>query len=129
MQYELTGKLIEIYPTTEVSATFKKRDFVLEKTETAGEKTFIDVIKFQLIQDRCSLMDACRIGDEIKVIFNIKGSKWEKEGRTSYFVNLDAWKIERLNVYNTQSDQPVVQQPVQQSFETPLPEGDDNLPF
>ena len=124
MPYELSGKLLELFPPQEVSATFKKREFVVEKTETASDRVFTDTIKFQLIQDRCALLDAYKVGDDVKVTFNIKGSKWEKEGRTSYFVNLDVWKMEKLS---ESTSTPAVSQPVVES--TPLPEGEDDLPF
>ena len=124
MPYELSGKLLELFPTQEVSASFKKREFVVEKSETASDRVFTDTIKFQLIQDRCALLDAYKVGDEVKVTFNIKGSKWEKEGRTSYFVNLDVWKMEKLS---ESTATPAVSQPVVES--TPLPEGEDDLPF
>lgn len=128
MTYELTGKIIEIHPTVEVSSSFKKRDFVVEKSESHGDRVFTDTIKFQLIQDRCVLMDACKVGDEVKITFNIKGSKWEKEGKVSYFVNLDAWRVERLNVATSQNVQEAP--PANYSdFNTPLPEVDDTLPF
>ena len=83
MPYELSGKLLELFPTQEVSATFKKREFVVEKTETASDRVFTDTIKFQLIQDRCALLDAYKVGDDVKVTFNIKGSKWEKVARVT----------------------------------------------
>ena len=90
----------------------------------ASDRVFTDTIKFQLIQDRCALLDAYKVGDDVKVTFNIKGSKWEKEGRTSYFVNLDVWKMEKLS---ESTSTPAVSQPVVES--TPLPEGEDDLPF
>ncbi len=96
MRYELTGNIIEIFDTNEYSASFKKREFVVERNEQVNDRTFTDCIKFQLTQDRCSILDNFQTGDEIKITFNIKGSKWEKEGRTSYFVNLDVWKMEKL---------------------------------
>jgi len=126
MPYELSGKLLELFPTQEVSSSFKKREFVVEKSETASDRVFTDTIKFQLIQDRVALLDTYKVGDEVKVTFNIKGSKWEKEGRTSYFVNLDVWKMEKLSE-SSAIPTPAVDQPVVES--TPLPEGEDDLPF
>ncbi|MBK6731372.1 MAG: DUF3127 domain-containing protein [Bacteroidetes bacterium] len=96
MSFELQGKLLEIYNTAEISATFKKREFVLERSESNVGRIFTDTIKFQLIQDKCQLLDSFQIGDEVKVSFNIKGTKWEKEGRVNYFNNLDAWRIEKV---------------------------------
>lgn len=105
MAYELSGKLLEIFPTQEVSASFKKREFVIEKSESVNDRVFTDVIKFQLIQDRCALLDSYKLGEEVKVTFNIKGSKWEKEGRTNYFVNLDVWRMEKVAAGNNQSNE------------------------
>ena len=56
---------------------------------------FTEHIKFQLTQDKCNLVDNIEINDEVKVNFNIRGKKWEKEGKVSYFTNLDAWRIEK----------------------------------
>ena len=91
MSYELTGKLIAKYDTVQKTATFKTREFVVEKTEDLGGRLISSYIKFQAVQDRTSIIDHVNIGDEIKVLFNIRGSKWEKEGKTNYFTNLDAW--------------------------------------
>ncbi|MCX6261318.1 MAG: hypothetical protein NTY95_10885, partial [Bacteroidia bacterium] len=29
--------------------------------------------------------------------FNLKGNKWERDGKINYFTNLDAWKIEKVS--------------------------------
>ena len=76
--------------------TFKTREFVVEKSEDINGKIITNYIKFQCVQDRTNIVDSVNTGDEIKVHFNISGSKWEKDGRTSYFNNLDAWRIEQI---------------------------------
>jgi hypothetical protein len=96
MAFELTGKLIEKGKTQQVSGSFKKREFVIEKKEVSGGMEYLDYVKFQLTQDRCSLIDPFRINDDIKVYFNVRGKRWEKDGQVSYFTNLSAWKIERV---------------------------------
>ena len=69
------------------------------------------------------------VGDEIKVYFNIKGTKWEKEGKTSYFTNLDAWRIEQIlkpgAVAATDSE---YMEPLDTFSATP-PDAVDDLPF
>ncbi len=122
MSYELQGKLIEAYDTVEISPTFKKREFVVERSESNIGRTFTDTIKFQLVQDKCQLLDKFKVGDEIKVSFNIKGSRWEKEGRVSYFNNLDAWRIEKV------SEESPIEDITTFSAETEAPYTDD-LPF
>ena len=96
MSYELTGKLLEKFDPIQRTETFKVREFVVEKSEDINGKIITNYIKFQCVQDRTNIVDRVNKGDEIKVYFNIKGTKWEKDGRTSYFSNLDAWRIEQL---------------------------------
>ena len=95
MAFEITGKVIDVSPVIQVSDKFRKREFVIEKKETGGSGTFIDYIKFQLIQDKCDLINESFLNEEVKIWFNLKGNRWERDGKVSYFTNLDAWKIER----------------------------------
>ena len=97
MSYTLTGKLIEIMNIQNVSETFQKREFVVETVENSSGRDFTEQIKFQLLQDKSNLIENYRINDNIKVSFNIKGRRWEKDGKVSYFTNLDAWKIEPVD--------------------------------
>ena len=97
MAFEITGKVIEIYPTVQVSDKFRKREFVIEKKETGGTAVFVDYLKFQLVQDKCDLINESFLQEEIKIWFNLKGNKWERDGKINYFTNLDAWKIEKAS--------------------------------
>lgn len=96
MSYELTGKLLIKFDTTQRTETFKTREFVVEKSEDINGKLITNYIKFQCVQERTGIVDRVNPGDEIKVHFNIRGSKWEKDGKVSYFNNLDAWRIEQV---------------------------------
>lgn len=97
MAFEITGKVIDISPVNQVSDKFKKREFVIERKETGGAAVFVDYIKFQLIQDKCDLINESYLNEEIKIWFNIKGNKWERDGKINYFTNLDAWKVEKTS--------------------------------
>ena len=94
MNFELKGKLIVKNDVQQITATFQKREFVVECEENNAGRVFTDYIKFQLVQDKCAILDQYKIGDTINVTFSIKGTKWEKEGNTNYFTNLNAWKID-----------------------------------
>lgn len=96
MSYDLTGRLLAKYDTIQRKESFKTREFVVEKTEEIAGRTITNYIKFQCVQDKTMMIDRLNIGDEIKVHFNIKGSKWEKDGKTNYITNLDAWRIEQI---------------------------------
>jgi hypothetical protein len=97
MAFEINGKVIDISPVNQVSDKFKKREFVIEKKETGGAAVFIDYIKFQLIQDKCDLINESFLNEDVKIWFNLKGNKWERDGKVNYFTNLDAWKIEKIS--------------------------------
>jgi len=97
MAFEITGKVIDILPVNQVSDKFKKREFVIEKKETGGAAVFIDYIKFQLIQDKCDLINESFLNEEVRIWFNVKGNKWERDGKVNYFTNLDAWRIEKTS--------------------------------
>lgn len=96
MSFELAGKLIEKFDVNQVSDAFRKREFVIEKTENQGGMEFTDHIKLQLTQDRCALLDNINLQDEIRVSFNIRGRRWVKDNNVSYFTNLEAWRIEKI---------------------------------
>ncbi|MBX3042482.1 MAG: DUF3127 domain-containing protein [Candidatus Kapabacteria bacterium] len=100
MAFELTGRLIEKYDAQQMNENFRKRDFVIEVITNYSGNQFSDFIKFQLTQDRCNLLDLFKINDYIRVNFNIKGRKWEKEGNINYFNTMDAWRIEKVDDYD-----------------------------
>jgi hypothetical protein len=124
MSYDIKGQLQVIEPIQEVTATFKKREFVIE---VANERNpaYNDFIKFQLTQDRCTTIEAFKPGQMIKVSFDVKGRKWEKDGRTSYFNSLEAWRIEGADA-PAASNEPL---PQYQETQIPAAEEGDDLPF
>lgn len=135
MSFEINGRLAEKYETQVISDRFQKREFVLEiKSTGATGFEFVDFIKFQATQDKCSLLDPFNIDDTLKVSFNLRGRKWEKDGQVSYFTNLEAWRIEKLSNDTTESESPVQDSPNSQDapFPSTPPENDsgfDDLPF
>ena len=96
MAFDLTGKIVAKFDTIQRSATFKTREFVVETNEDINGRTITNFVKFQTVQDRTGILDRFNIGDTVKVHFNIKGSRWEKNGQTNYITNLDAWRIEQV---------------------------------
>ncbi len=90
MAFEVEGKLYKKFDTQQVTDTFQKREFVLEIEDGA----YPQVIKFQLTQANCGKLDGPKEGDKIKVTFNLRGREYTKEGKTTFFTNLDAWKID-----------------------------------
>ena len=91
----IKGKLVEIFDTVQITETFKKREFIIQDNKNPEYPEFV---KVELIQDKVSLLDDLKVGDEINVLINIKGKKWEdKEGNIKYFNSIQGWKIETEN--------------------------------
>jgi len=138
MALEVIGKLIEKNPTMQVSERFKKREFVLDITEEVNGNAYPNFAKLQAVQNRCELLDNFSEGDMLKVSFNIRGSKWEKDGKVNYITNLDAWRIERANAGDNNAYQAAAQ-PQQQQYQAAAPANNnfnaasspaaDDLPF
>ena len=92
----IQGKLIEIFDTIQITETFKKREFIIQDNKNPE---YPEYIKIEVIQDKVALLDNINIGDEINVLINIKGRKWEdKEGNIKYFNSIQGWKIESENL-------------------------------
>jgi hypothetical protein len=126
MAFEITGKVIDISPVNQVSDKFKKREFVIEKKENGSSAVFIDYIKFQLVQDKCELINESFLNEDVKIWFNLKGNKWERDGKVNYFTNLDAWKIEKNSPQTKEHNTPG-----QVTLEDLPPDNDElsDLPF
>lgn len=103
MALEIIGKIVEKYPTIQVSERFKKREFCLDITEEVNGNSYPNYAKLQLAQSKCEVLDSYNIGEEVKVQFNVRGSKFEKDGKVQYFTILDVWKIERVGAQNNAS--------------------------
>ncbi len=94
----LQGKIIEIFEAKQVSATFTKREFVVEH---ATNPSYPQYIKFDLLQDKCSMLDGFSVGDRVEVYFEIKGKPYtNKNNEKIYYNSLNAWKIELVTAKN-----------------------------
>jgi len=92
MSLSIIGSILEISEVQQIKESFKKREFVLEY---ADNPSYPEFIKFELIQDKCALLDAFKQGDKVNVHFNLKGRKWtDREGKVVYFNSLQAWRVE-----------------------------------
>lgn len=88
----IKGKILELKDTVQVKETFRKREFVVEYSENPQ---YAEFIKFELIQDKCDLLDDLKIGQDVDVYFNLRGRKWtDPQGEVKYFNSLQAWRID-----------------------------------
>lgn len=68
-----------------VSDKFKKRELILE---IPGQ--YPQVVKFEFVQDKCGLLYAIRVGENINVHFNLNG----REHNGNVYNTLQGWKID-----------------------------------
>lgn len=139
MSLEVTGKLLVKYDTQQVSERFKKREFVMELAEEINGNVYTNYAKMQLVQNKCEILDRFKEGDLIKVSFNIKGNRWEKDGKVNFITNLDAWRIESGNATGAPASAGNAQPAYSNNsgantsngggYYNPAPEGVDDLPF
>jgi hypothetical protein len=91
----IKGKLLEIFPTKQVSGSFQKREFIVEYSDNPK---FQQQIKFDLAQDNCVLIDQFNKGEYLEVYFDLTGRPWTNpKGETIYFNSLRVWKIEKAD--------------------------------
>ena len=99
------GRILEIADTQKISDRFQKREFVIEY---ADNPQYPEFVQFEMIQDKCNLLDSYKVGDEIEVYFNLKGRKWTNpQGQVKYFNSLQAWKLENAGQGQAQGSAPV----------------------
>ncbi len=126
---DVKAKIEKIFPAQQVTASFKKREFVVEFAENPQ---YPEYVKFECIQDKCDMLDNFSAGQQVTISFNLKGRKWTdpKNGEDKYFNTLQAWKI------NAESAEPQHQggngaPPPPAAGDEPdwLSEDSDDLPF
>ena len=89
---DITGKIHKVFPVQEFKNNFTKREFVI--VDDSSDQ-FPQYITFQLLKDKCTLIDKFTDGDTVKVYFNLNGREWTNpEGKVVYFNSLVAWKLE-----------------------------------
>ena len=109
MSFTVKGFLKEKHDAVQTTEKLLTRLFVVEKPAKYPE-----LYAFQLINDRCDMIDAFETGQEIEVSFNISCREWNGK----YFTNLGAWKIQPTSVV---ANKPLKSQAEQKAEQDDLP--------
>ncbi len=91
---ELTGKIKLIDETkTFGSNGFRKREMVI-----TTEEQYPQDIMVEFIQDKTDLLDAYKVGQNVKISINIKGREWTSpQGEVKYFTSVQGWRVENAD--------------------------------
>lgn len=90
---EVVGKIRLVDTVKEVGSNgFRKRDVIV-----TTEEQYPQHISIQFVQDKTSLLDNFKVGDDVKVSINLRGREWvNPQGETVYFNTIQGWRIEKL---------------------------------
>ncbi len=101
---KIQAKVHLVGDVQQVTDTFKKRDLVVEYAENPQ---FIEFIKFEATQDRVNIFDSLNPGDDVEVEYNLRGKAYtNKQGVTSFFNSLVAWRINVLQSESSDDSDP-----------------------
>jgi len=85
--FELEGTVKVINEVQSFASGFTKREFVVE----VEDGKFPQSIKFECVKEKTAMIDDYQIGESVKVFFDIRGNEYNGK----YYVNLNAWKLEK----------------------------------
>ena len=131
MAFELKGKIKVLFEQQDFPSGFYKRDFVITTNEQYPQD-----IKLSALKERVEQLNGLGEGDEVLVKFDLR----RREYNGNYYVDLNAWRIERGGTDQAGNNAgPVAQQQSTPPVDsTPLPDvepmvvepsGEDDLPF
>jgi hypothetical protein len=129
---EVTGRIKEIFPEKQVSASFKKRELVVTTQEQYPQHILIE-----FVQDKGDLLNNYAVGQDVKVSINLRGREWTApDGQVKYFNSIHGWRIEPMQTEPapqpataTAQNTPPSNLPPLDSGLSPDDGGDDDLPF
>ncbi len=129
-QVTVSGTIKVVGKTQQVSDKFSKRELVI--TEPSGQRP--QHIPVEFTQDRTSLLDSYKPGDEVSVTCYVNGREWTgKDGVTKYFLSLSGNRIERAGAAPAASSAGYQQAPPPTMADMPAAgssgSDEDDLPF
>lgn len=127
---DVSGKIKEVLPEKQVTASFRKRECVITTQEQYPQHILIE-----FIQDKCELLNTVQAGQDVKISINIRGREWTApDGQVKYFNSIHGWRIEPLQPATAQASTNQGSEPQGPPSNLPPLDGpaegsDDDLPF
>jgi len=123
---EVSGKIKWLDETkTYGNNGFRKREVVI-----TTEEQYPQHILVEFVQDKCELLNAFQIGQNVKIGINLRGREWvNPQGETKYFNSIQGWRIEALGVAADSEIPPMPPPPAFEPADDTSDEPEDDLPF
>ena len=123
---EVSGKIKWLDETkTYGNNGFRKRELVI-----TTEEQYPQHILVEFIQDKCDLLDAFQMGQNVKIGINLRGREWvNPQGETKYFNSIQGWRIETVGASSSSEIPPMPPPPPFEPADDPIDGPEDDLPF
>ena len=124
---EIEGKIKWLDETkTYGNNGFRKREVVVTTEEQYPQHIIVE-----FVQDKCELLNAFQVGQNVKIGINLKGREWvNPQGETKYFNSIQGWRIDVLDSSQAPSETPPMPPPTSfESTDESPNEVEDDLPF
>ena len=104
---------------------FRKREVVI-----TTEEQYPQHILVEFIQDKCDLLNAFQMGQNVKIGINLRGREWvNPQGETKYFNSIQGWRIEAVAASSSSEMPPMPPPPAFEPADDATDGPDDDLPF
>lgn len=125
MAFEVKGTLKKLFDQQDFPSGFYKRDFVITTMEQYPQD-----IKFSALKEKSEQLGQFSEGDVLNVKFDLRGREYNGQ----YYVDLNAWRIERGDqTTGAEAGQPAAVSAAPMPPVPPMPAtapaDDDDLPF
>lgn len=118
----VTGIVHKVMETQQISDKFAKKEIVIK---TDGD--YPQYILVQFTQQKISLLDHTVTGQRVVIDYNLRGREYSKDGKTSYFLSCEGWRIKTDNVTFDKEAPPITAAKV---IGNPVSnQADEELPF
>ena len=123
---EVSGKIKWLDETkTYGNNGFRKREVVI-----TTEEQYPQHILVEFVQDKCDLLNAFQMGQNVKIGINIRGREWvNPQGETKYFNSIQGWRIEAITRESNSEMPNMPPPPAFESADDTSDGPDDDLPF
>ena len=124
---EIEGKIKWLDETKTYGTNgFRKREVVVTTEEQYPQHIIVE-----FVQDKCELLNAFQVGQNVKIGINLKGREWvNPQGETKYFNSIQGWRIDVLDSSQAPSETPPMPSPTSfESTDESPNEVEDDLPF
>jgi hypothetical protein len=123
---EIIGKITKIKEAQTFGASgFRKRELVITTNEQYPQPLMVE-----FVQDKCDLLNAYQVGQDVKVSINLRGREWiNPQGEAVYFNSIQGWRIEAAQAEGAQGAKPTAP-PAKFETTTDIDDSEpDDLPF